>query len=921
MKKIIKLLILVVFVLPFIVRADTYSNEVKKANNLLNEEFYINTYEKYILIGKKVKYEYSDGKMKYNSLFKTGGFLSKDEYELTQVRGLSYLLTEPSYWTLSKNKKNVYVITTDNIDEAKDVKSNYRARVTEYVKPKAVVRGSGTQNDPWQFDPMYKVSAYIDESYATIVSGNNEYVKGNCSTSECTAEIKIVGKSGYRYISNDCDGTYNAETKTLSVSNVRRNLECNVEFGYGLFSINLTDATPNTFYAIYGENYYSDIDSKTVLKSLSNVAEKKGYTFTGFSYDGLEIVDKNKNLNKNSLNNITKDLSLKPSYEPNKYTVSYDCNGGTEPPESQSVTFDGGYVLTDGFCKREGYIQVGWNESPDGKGVTWTKENRSDWVWNIDNNVTLYASWKPCSAGTYAGASDNTCNVCPEGTYSSQTAGRCLACPEGYTSKPGADNINKCYITLKAGTHLPLANSNKPAECPNGDYMEEHTVNYGNYSNCVVCPAGYTDGDKLEDKTSLNKCVRKVAAGYYVAAPKAKGNTVCENGYFKETHTIRYGETSSCDICPTGYRDGSKLDNKVSQNKCLRNVTAGYYIASSKSINNTLCPNGEYSTTHSILYGETSKCTACPEGYRDGRKLDNKISKDSCLKNVPAGSYLASEKSEESKVCPNGFYNEAHSLKYGETSRCVACPEGYRDGATVSNKTAKDKCLRNVSGGYYVASAKATVNTECLDGYYKDKHGVTYGSTSSCSQCPEGYRDGKSILSKSSKTSCTRIVDAGYYLASANDTKNTLCENGKYKGTHNVTYGQTSVCNNCPDGYRDGTSFSSKTAENRCVRNVPAGYYIVGRKATNDTECPDGYYKQAHSVNYGSVSRCTVCPSGYRNGTSVSNKTSINSCIRNVPKNYYISEIGDDKNTACPKGTIKNAHTVKYGNTSSCTPN
>ncbi len=921
MKKFIKLFVFILLVLPFIVRADTYSNEVKKANNLIKEEFYINTYEKYILIGNKVKYEYSDGKVKYNSLFKTGGFLSIDEYKLTQVRELSYLLSEPSYWTLSKNKKNVYAITTDNIEEAKDVKSDYSARVTQYVKPKTVVSGSGTQNDPWQFDPMYKVSAYVDSNYATIVSGNNEYVKGNCTTKECTAEIKMVGKSGYRYISNDCNGTYDVKTNTLKVSNVRRNLECNVEFGYGLFTINLTDATPNTFYAIYGENYYSDVENKTVLKNLSSVSEKKGYTFTGFSHDGIEIVDKNKKLNKSSLNSIIKDLTLNPSYEPNKYKVAYNCNGGFEPPESQEVIFDGNYTLTNKLCKREGYVQTGWNEKADGQGLSWNKTNRTNWVWNLENNVTLYATWKKCNAGTYSGANENTCNTCPAGTYSSHGAGKCTSCPEGYTSKAGADNVNKCYITLKAGTHLPVAKSNKPVECLNGQYMTEHTVNYGSFSSCNTCPTGYGDGNKLEDKTDQNKCVRKVAAGNYVAVSKAPGNTVCDNGYFKEAHTVRFGETSSCDICPIGYRDGSKLENKVSRNKCSRNVTAGYYIASSRSINNTLCPNGQYSKTHSILYGETSSCTSCPEGYRDGRKLDNKTSKESCLKNVSAGSYVASKKDEESKVCPNGFYNEAHSLTYGETSKCKTCPEGYRDGATVSNKTAKNKCLRNVSGGYYVANANATKNTVCPNGYYKDKHGVTYGSTSSCSQCPQGYRDGKSVLSKSSKSSCTRIVDAGYYLASANDTTNTLCANGKYKGTHNVTYGKTSTCNNCPDGYRDGTTLSSKTAENKCVRNIPAGYYIVGSKATNDTECPDGYYKQAHSVNYGSVSRCSVCPSGYRNGTSVSNKTSINSCIRSVPKNYYISKVGDDKNTACPRGTIKNAHTVKYGNTSSCTPN
>lgn len=909
---------MIVLALPTIINAGTYQEEVKNANDLLKQDFYTNTYEKYILLGKKIKFEYSNEKLKYNSLFKNGGFLSREEYEITQVRGLSYLLTEPSYWTLSKEKNNIYVITADNFDVPREADSNYSARVTEYIKPKTVVSGSGTLNDPWQFDPMYKVTVVTNEEYATVENGNNEYVKGNCNTSECTAHVKIVGKKGYRYISNDCNGEYDLKSQTLTINNVRKNLDCNVEFGYGLFTINLIDATPDTFYAIYGDNFYTDINSKAVIKKLLTVKEETGYKFTGFSINDLKIIDENKNLIKSSLNGITKDVTMSPSYEANKYKVTYDCNGGFDAPKNQEVIYDSQFNITTDICKREGYIQTGWNDNKDGEGLSWNKENRTNWTWNIDNNVTLYATWRKCSAGTYSGAEENICLGCPVGTYSNSAAGSCTKCPEGYTSDAGADEISKCYIKVSAGRHISTAKSNRPVVCPDGHFMEEHTVYYGSFSTCTLCPNGYNDGTTLSDKTSQDRCIRKVAAGNYVSTAKAAGNTICENGYYKGEHKVRFGETSSCDLCPTGYRDGSKLENKVSVDKCLRNVTAGYYVASSQSINNTLCPNGQYSLTHSILYGETSSCTECPEGYRDGRKLENKNSKNSCLKNVPAGNYVASEKAEETKVCANGFYKEAHSLKYGETSKCSACPEGYRDGATVSNKTGKNKCLRNVSGGYYIANAYDSTNALCDDGYYKEKHGVTYGNTSSCSRCPEGYRDGKSATNKTGIDTCTRIVESGYYVAKAYDQTNTVCENGKYKGTHAVLYGQRSTCNYCPDGYRDGTTIESKTAEIKCVRNIPAGYYIVGAKATNDTECPTGYYKANHSVTYGNVSRCNVCPSGYRNGTSIQTKLSINGCIRSVPQNYYIAKAGDDKNTACPSGTSKSAHIVNYGSTSSC---
>ena len=217
MKRVVKLLFFLVLALPMFIYAGTYTEEVNNANDLIKQEFYINTYEKYILQGKKIKYEYSNGKVIYNKSFTRGGFISKDEYELTKVNNSSYLLSSDGFWTLSKDGKNVYAITKKDIETAKDPNGNYFARVTEYVKPKTVVSGSGTESEPWQFDPMYKVSVIVNSENATIESGNNEYVKGNCTTKECTSEVKITGKSGYRYISNDCDGVYNIKTKISQI--------------------------------------------------------------------------------------------------------------------------------------------------------------------------------------------------------------------------------------------------------------------------------------------------------------------------------------------------------------------------------------------------------------------------------------------------------------------------------------------------------------------------------------------------------------------------------------------------------------------------------------------------------------------------------------------------------------------------------
>jgi hypothetical protein len=254
-KRIKMILLTILMIIPVLVNASKYDTEVSKANSLLNKENYKNSYEKYIVNGSNIKFEYSNGTNKTNASFTKGGFISLDEFKLTTVRGVSYLFDGVEYWTLTKSGSNVYAITYDDINTAKNASSNYGGRVTEFVNPSVTMRGEGKLNNPWTFDSVYKVTAVVDSRYANIESGNNVYVKGGCTSSECTAKIKIREKIGYRYITNDCNGVYDDTTKLLTVKNVKRDTRCNVVFGKGIFVITLTGGTPNKIYLKYGGNY------------------------------------------------------------------------------------------------------------------------------------------------------------------------------------------------------------------------------------------------------------------------------------------------------------------------------------------------------------------------------------------------------------------------------------------------------------------------------------------------------------------------------------------------------------------------------------------------------------------------------------------------------------------------------------------
>ncbi len=138
------------------------------------------------------------------------------------------------------------------------------------------------------------------------------------------------------------------------------------------------------------------------------------------------------------------------------------------------------------------------------------------------------------------------------------------------------------------------------------------------------------------------------------------------------------------------------------------------------------------------------------------------------------------------------------------------------------------------------------------------------------------------------------------------------CADGYYSNN-------STTCTPCPSGYQAGTALENKTSESNCIRSVAAGKYLKTAKGTDNTECDDGYYKAAHYVKYGNTSSCTQCPEGYRNGTDINNKKSQSVCLRNVAAGRYIKNAKDTSNTLCAKGTYKGAHSVTYGNTSSCT--
>ena len=86
-------------------------------------------------------------------------------------------------------------------------------------------------------------------------------------------------------------------------------------------------------------------------------------------------------------------FKLYAQWKPNKYTVTFDANGGTGTMIDQNMTYNTSAALRANTYTKTGYTFTGWNTKPDGSGTSYANGKT---VRNLatDGTVTLYAQWK-----------------------------------------------------------------------------------------------------------------------------------------------------------------------------------------------------------------------------------------------------------------------------------------------------------------------------------------------------------------------------------------------------------------------------------------------------------------------------------------------------------------------------------------------
>ena len=529
-----------------------------------------------------------------------------------------------------------------------------------------------------------------------------------------------------------------------------------------------------------------------------------------------------------------------------------------------------------------------------------------------------------CNLGTYsAGGTATSCSACANWTYAASTGmSSCTACPALTSGWAKADSTGTGWKSHTSCVQI----SPKPANCAGGNLKQvaasngattwgASTVNSalssepgyyindtacspctgatyyggGTATSCTPCPGIYTSNTTAA-KSKAEQCTVQTTGGYYIKAAKDSTQTECDGGYYCPSTTVAYGSYNTQTACPV------PADHKRAT------IPAEYYASSiaGTSLNTwskkwaavTQCQAlNTYEGTRGSLYDYVTYNTTTQKYDVQGSVLWFKANPGYYLTTATGcGTYAyygVAKECDKNAYCPGKDKVECNSSnqatvqveKFG-LELCSALGNGKyatSDGGAAAKSTAA--CYLTTSNSKFVAAAGAAEGTCTAGGWCPGGVRVNYGSTGGRNTCPTKYPS--SAASSNSELDCYVTTAAGKYVATVGAGQVNCAGTGYYcPGGTNVysgAYGSrltTGGRTQCPAGYRDLVATASTTKEAQCTMNVAGGKYVkVAKESAASGTCAAGYAKAAHSVTYGNTSSCAACT-----GTTYAENTGQASC-------------------------------------------
>ena len=219
-------------------------------------------------------------------------------------------------------------------------------------------------------------------------TGNKSY-KANWKAKTYTYTVNYVSKSGINLGSSKISGEYGtsktatAPAKTGYATPVAQT----VKFDSTTAKTITFTYEPVSYSISYGLNGGSISNQKTSYNIETAdftlpTPTKAGHTFAGWTWSGNITPQKSVTIKKGTTGN----KSYTANWTTNSYTLTYNANGGTVTPASNSIKYGDPYILPT--PSKVGYKFNGWFTSATGgtQATTSTK---------MSGNATVYAQWTP----------------------------------------------------------------------------------------------------------------------------------------------------------------------------------------------------------------------------------------------------------------------------------------------------------------------------------------------------------------------------------------------------------------------------------------------------------------------------------------------------------------------------------------------
>ena len=268
----------------------------------------------------------------------------------------------------------------------------------------------------------YNWSLQYIAAYAASVSSARSYSAKIGSTTVASGTYNINGVTGTKTIaSGTITITRTTSSQTISFScSMAFNLTWGGTYGgtksaSGSFSVGAKTSYTVSYSANGGSGAPS---SQTKWYGTNLTLSSTKPTRTGYSFSSWLSSAQSKTYNPGDLYGYNASTTMTAQWTANTYTVSYNANGGSGAPSSQTKTYGVALTLSSTIPTRTNYNFLGWGTSASSTTATYSAGG------SYTNNaaITLYAVWelaytKPRITSVAIYRCDSSGNASDSGTY------------------------------------------------------------------------------------------------------------------------------------------------------------------------------------------------------------------------------------------------------------------------------------------------------------------------------------------------------------------------------------------------------------------------------------------------------------------------------------------------------------------------